>query len=170
MTQPPEITPSERPSRPRRRRGWSVRIPCGGVLLIIGLILSLLGVIIFGLIRLGPDQLEKITLLQGKPSLTPTLIPSQSSTPTQTLIATLTSTPRVLAPTSPQTEPAQPSATPYFNLPTLKGGILILSLTVRGTISLLPSARMANSWPSLPTATVTGISTYSSWPQGLLPA
>jgi TolB protein len=128
MTQPPEILPSQRPPRPHRRRGWSVRIPCGGVLLLIGLNLVLIGVITYGLIRLGPAQLDQISFWRGKSTTTPTLVPSQSSTPSPTLTATLTPTTLALTLTSSHIEQTQPSPTPYFNLPTLKGGILILSL------------------------------------------
>ena len=110
MTQPPETPPSQRPPRPHRRRGWSVRIPCGGVLLLIGLNLVLIGVIIYGLIRLGPAQLEKISFLRGKSSATPTLVPSQSSTPSPTLTATLTPTALALTLTSSHIEQTQPSA------------------------------------------------------------
>ena len=128
MTLPPDIPPSETPPRPRRRRGWSVRIPCGGVLILIGLNLLLIGVIIFGLIQLGPAQLEKISFWRGKSSTTPTLVPNQAITPSPTLTASLTPTAPTLTPTASHNELTQPSATPYFNLPTLKGGILILSL------------------------------------------
>jgi TolB protein len=128
MTLPPETSPSERPPRPRRRRGWSVRIPCGGVLLLFGLNLLLIGGIIFGLIRLGPDKLDKISFLRGKHSTTPSIIPSQASTPSPTLTTTLSPTTLALSPTSSHAEQIQPSSTPYFSLPSLKGGILILSL------------------------------------------
>jgi len=128
MTLPPEIPPSQPPPRPRRRRGWSVRIPCGGVILIVGLNLLLIGVIIFGLIRLGPDQLDKINIFRGKPSVTLTITPSLASTPSPTLTAMLTPTSLALSPTSSHIELSEPSPTPYFNIPSLKGGILILAL------------------------------------------
>lgn len=132
MTLPLEILPSQHLPRPHRRRGWSVRISCGGVLLLVGLNLLLIGGIIFGLIRLGPAQLERIPFLRGKPStatsVAPTAIPSLTSIPSPTLTATLTPTTLALSPTSSYTEQTQPSATQYLNLPSLKGGILILSL------------------------------------------
>jgi TolB protein len=131
MTEPPETTPAERPPRPRRRRGWSVRIPCGGVLLLVGLNLLLLGIIIFGLIQLKPAQLEKITFWRVKSSTTPTITPSQTSTSLPTLTATLTPIPPTVTPVSfhtKQPEQAQTTATPFLDFPALKGGVLILSL------------------------------------------
>jgi TolB protein len=99
------------------------------LLLLVGLNLIFIGVIIYGLVLIGPARLEKIPFLRGKSSSpTTTTTPSQVSTPSPTLTATLTPTPLALTPTSTAIGQTQPSATPSINLPSLKGGILILSL------------------------------------------
>lgn len=127
MTLSPEIPSSQHPLRPRRRRGWSVRLSCGGLALLIGVNILVLAAVVFGLLRLDPAQLDKIPYLRSKIQ-TPNLTPSQVSTLTPTPTVIPTSTPQPLPPTLSDTGQIQPSATPYLNLPSLKGGILILSL------------------------------------------
>lgn len=92
-----------------------------------GINLLIAAAILYGLLQLDPAQLEKIPLLPGK-LLTPRITPSPTSTASPTRTGTPTPTLRALSPTFSEPNSDQPSATENLKLPSLKGGILILSL------------------------------------------
>ncbi len=147
MTLPLDILPSEHPARPRRRRGWSVRLSCGGVLLLVGLNLLIAVVVLYGLFQLGPARLDKIPFLHPArtgeitstgvslmtaPPPIPTLTAPPPGTATSTGVSNGTAPPPTptLTPSTGVTYVTAPPPLPTedLNLLSLKGGVLILSL------------------------------------------
>lgn len=106
--------PPERPPRPRRRKGWSVRLTCSGVFLLAFLNLVVLALVGWPLIQM---RLGLIPSPTGLPA--PDLTTTPTAPPTST--ETFTPTPS-LSPLPPQDSPV-----PLSDL-TLRGGVIILAL------------------------------------------
>ncbi len=127
-----EPVPNPRPPRPRRKRGWSLRLTPGGVFLLLAIdivILSLLTLGLFGVSgwTLGGLKIPQLTMAPLLPSTpTPSLDspPRPSATPQPSATELVAEASLTITPTPRPTIPPAPLATV-----SIKPGIVILALT-----------------------------------------